>query len=745
MADDPELRRLLDEPCRVAELDPLTAVREIMEKVFKLGDGDGSHASLTSRRRARRLDGVARSHAGLPLGDVLAPGRPRRLPEGREPAAHRLVQDPRRGQQDRDASAEAERAAGVVAASAGQPRPGGGLGRARGRDRRRRSSCRRTRRWRRSRRPSTTAPTVELVGEDFDEALAAALRAGRGERRDVRARVRGRARDRRARGRSGSSSPSSCREVETVVVPIGGGGLASGIALALRELTAGRAGRRRPGRSAARRSQARPSTASRSPTESPVKQPGELTAAILARHARRRRHRHRRGDQPGDRAPARAREARRRGRRRRRRGRRAGGPGRAARGRSAPCSRAATSIPTLLISVMRHGLTLAGRYLVVRTRISDRPGELIKLLSLVARGARERDLGRAPPRGHATSGGGDRGRADAGHARPGALATGCSRRCAAGATRSNASAKRRSPGVLTPGHGRWRGCGWLVDSTACAPSPRRERKVVSGALRRPRRLHVARRDARPRGRRGDPCAVPRARCAPSSSASAARWRSSSATRSMAVFGAPVAHEDDAERAVARRPRDPRLGARTTSGLEIRIAVNTGEALVVTRAARPGAARAWSRATSSTPPRASRRRRRSNGILVGEPTYRATRARDRVPRGRAGRGEGQGEPVPVWEAVQARVALRRRRRPRTRTPLVGRERELDRARRRAGARAAGALAPARHARRRPRDRQEPTRLRALRSSRRTIPSSSSGARAGASPTAKASASGRSRRW
>jgi threonine dehydratase len=39
---------------------------------------------------------------------------------------------------------------------------------------------------------------------------------------------------------------------------------------------------------------------------------------------------------------------------------------------------------TLLIQVMRHGLTLAGRYLVVRTRLADRPGELIKLLSLFA-------------------------------------------------------------------------------------------------------------------------------------------------------------------------------------------------------------------------------------------------------------------------------------------------------------------------------------------------------------------------
>jgi threonine dehydratase len=40
---------------------------------------------------------------------------------------------------------------------------------------------------------------------------------------------------------------------------------------------------------------------------------------------------------------------------------------------------------TLLISVMRHGLTRSGRYLVVRSKVADRPGELIKLLELVAR------------------------------------------------------------------------------------------------------------------------------------------------------------------------------------------------------------------------------------------------------------------------------------------------------------------------------------------------------------------------
>jgi threonine dehydratase len=39
---------------------------------------------------------------------------------------------------------------------------------------------------------------------------------------------------------------------------------------------------------------------------------------------------------------------------------------------------------TLLVSVVRHGLTRAGRFLVLRTRVPDRPGELLKLLELVA-------------------------------------------------------------------------------------------------------------------------------------------------------------------------------------------------------------------------------------------------------------------------------------------------------------------------------------------------------------------------
>ena len=37
-----------------------------------------------------------------------------------------------------------------------------------------------------------------------------------------------------------------------------------------------------------------------------------------------------------------------------------------------------------LITVLRYGVTSAGRHLVVRTSVPDRPGELLKLLQLVA-------------------------------------------------------------------------------------------------------------------------------------------------------------------------------------------------------------------------------------------------------------------------------------------------------------------------------------------------------------------------
>ncbi len=69
--------------------------------------------------------------------------------------------------------------------------------------------------------------------------------------------------------------------------------------------------------------------------------------------------------------------------------------------------------PTLLIQVMNHGLTQAGRFLVVRTR-SGRPSRRAdQAAGAGGRGACERRLGRAPPRGNAAADRPDGGRADA--------------------------------------------------------------------------------------------------------------------------------------------------------------------------------------------------------------------------------------------------------------------------------------------------------------------------------------------
>ena len=105
----------------------------------------------------------------------------------------------------------------------------------------------------------------------------------------------------------------------------------------------------------------------------------------------------------------------------------------------------------------------------------------------------------------------------------------------------------------------------------------------------------------------------------------------------------------------------------------------------------------------------------NGILVGETTYRATRAR-RSTTARPSRSRRRARPSPSRCGRPSRRASRfgidaRRG---AATPLVGRERELDAARRRARRACARSVAAARHARRRPGHRQEPARLRALRS-------------------------------
>ena len=73
----PSCERLLEAVQR-RELDPLTAVREILEKVFHIGDDADARPGLPEIEAARaRLDGVARVTPGLRLGDAVAARRPR--------------------------------------------------------------------------------------------------------------------------------------------------------------------------------------------------------------------------------------------------------------------------------------------------------------------------------------------------------------------------------------------------------------------------------------------------------------------------------------------------------------------------------------------------------------------------------------------------------------------------------------------------------------------------------------------
>ncbi|MDP9490932.1 MAG: AAA family ATPase, partial [Actinomycetota bacterium] len=143
---------------------------------------------------------------------------------------------------------------------------------------------------------------------------------------------------------------------------------------------------------------------------------------------------------------------------------------------------------------------------------------------------------------------------------------------------------------------------------------------------------------------------------------------------MAVFGAPVAHEDDPERAV-RAALAIRDWIREESDLEVRIAVNTGEALVSLEPS-PGAERGL--VAGDVVNTASRLQTAApvNGILVGETTYNAT---SRVIDYRVAppvEAKGKAEPVPVWEVVEARSRFGSDVTRGHRTPLVGREHELD---------------------------------------------------------------------
>jgi len=141
---------------------------------------------------------------------------------------------------------------------------------------------------------------------------------------------------------------------------------------------------------------------------------------------------------------------------------------------------------------------------------------------------------------------------------------------------------------------------------------------------------------------------------------------------MAVFGAPVAHEDDPERAVraAFAIRDSIGGE-----LQIRTAVNTGEALVAL-GAKPGEGDAMVAGDVVNTAARLQGGAPVNGILVGEGTYRATRHVIDYRDAPAVEAKGKSEPVKAWEAVSARSRLGSDVEQKLRTPLVGRERERD---------------------------------------------------------------------
>jgi class 3 adenylate cyclase/tetratricopeptide (TPR) repeat protein len=141
---------------------------------------------------------------------------------------------------------------------------------------------------------------------------------------------------------------------------------------------------------------------------------------------------------------------------------------------------------------------------------------------------------------------------------------------------------------------------------------------------------------------------------------------------MALFGAPVAREGDPERAV-RAALSIRDWVRREHELQVRIAVNTGEALVSIAA---DSSAGETMAAGDVLNTASRLQTAApeNGVIVGEQTYWATRSVIAYREAEPVVAKGKSSPVPVWEAVDARTDLRGARLHRT--PFVGRSRELE---------------------------------------------------------------------
>jgi class 3 adenylate cyclase/tetratricopeptide (TPR) repeat protein len=144
---------------------------------------------------------------------------------------------------------------------------------------------------------------------------------------------------------------------------------------------------------------------------------------------------------------------------------------------------------------------------------------------------------------------------------------------------------------------------------------------------------------------------------------------------MAVFGAPVAHEDDAERAVrsALRVLDTIQELRE-EGMEIavRAAVTTGEA-VVSLGARPE--RGEGIVTGDVVNTAARLQSAApvGAVIADESTMRSTEAAITYEPHEPIEAKGKAEPVRAWRALEARSRVGQPEAA-THTPFVGREHE-----------------------------------------------------------------------
>ena len=229
--------------------------------------------------------------------------------------------------------------------------------------------------------------TVELVGGAFEESLQACMEAAASGKTlvhpfDDEAIIAG-------QGTVGLELLEDVPDLDTVVVPLGGGGLISGIAVAIKEQrpqvrivgveTADYAPYARPAQPVESRDGHPPETIADGIA---VKRPGEITLPLIRRYVdevvtvrdedtgqaivdllEREKTVVEGAGAVGVAAAL---------------------TGRVTGGRMAVVLSGGNIDTPRLMQVIRYGLTHAGRYLMLRTRLSDRPGELMELLRVIA-------------------------------------------------------------------------------------------------------------------------------------------------------------------------------------------------------------------------------------------------------------------------------------------------------------------------------------------------------------------------